>query len=98
MEDSSRITASAAGLIGRTPVLELSRVCSGHGRILAKAEFMQPGGSVKDRAARAIIEAARADGRLKPGAPVVEMTSGNMRSEEHTSELQSQLQLVCRLV
>jgi len=39
---------------------------------------MQPGGSVKDRAARAIIEAARADGRLKPGAPVVEMTSGNM--------------------
>ena len=78
MEDSSRITASAAGLIGRTPVLELSRVWSGPARILAKAEFMQPGGSVKDRAARAIIEAARADGRLKPGAPVVEMTSGNM--------------------
>lgn len=39
---------------------------------------MQPGGSVKDRAARAIVEAARADGRLKPGAQVVEMTSGNM--------------------
>jgi cysteine synthase A len=39
---------------------------------------LQPGGSAKDRAARAIIEAARADGRLKPGAPVVEMTSGNM--------------------
>ena len=47
-------------------------------RILAKAEFMQPGDGVKDRAARAIIEAARADGRLKPGAPVAEMTSGNM--------------------
>src|SRR5262249_47650417 len=45
---------------------------------LAKAEFLQPGGSVKDRAARAIVEAARADGRLRPGAPVVEMTSGNM--------------------
>jgi cysteine synthase A len=45
---------------------------------LAKAEFMQPGGSVKDRAARAILLAARADGRLTPGAPVVEMTSGNM--------------------
>jgi Pyridoxal-phosphate dependent enzyme len=58
--------------------MELSRVWSGPGRILAKAEFMQPGGSVKDRAARAIIEAARANGRLKPGAPVVEMTSGNM--------------------
>jgi cysteine synthase A len=78
MKDFSRITASAAGLIGRTPVLKLSRVWSGPGRILAKAEFMQPGGSVKDRAARAIIEAARADGRLKTGAPVVEMTSGNM--------------------
>jgi len=78
MENSTRIAGSSAGLIGRTPVLELSRIWNGPGRILAKAEFMQPGGSVKDRAARAIIEAARADGRLKPGAPVVEMTSGNM--------------------
>src|SRR6516164_8478680 len=78
MENSTRIAGSSAGLIGRTPVVELSRIWNGSGRILAKAEFMQPGGSVKDRAARAIIEAARADGRLKPGAPVVEMTSGNM--------------------
>src|SRR6516162_5995108 len=78
MENSTRIAGSSAGLIGRTPVLELSRIWNGPGRILAKAEFMQPGGSVKDRAARAIIEAARADGRLKPSAPVVEMTSGNM--------------------
>lgn len=69
---------NALGLIGTTPVVELSRVWPGPGRIVAKAEFLQPGGSVKDRAARAIIEAARADGRLKPGAPVVEMTSGNM--------------------
>jgi cysteine synthase len=78
MNRTAHVAASAVGLIGQTPVVELSRVWSGPGRILAKAEFMQPGGSVKDRAARAIIEAARCDGRLKPGAPVVEMTSGNM--------------------
>lgn len=78
MNRTAHVAASAVGLIGQTPVVELSRVWRGAGRILAKAEFMQPGGSVKDRAARAIIEAARADGRLKPGAPVVEMTSGNM--------------------
>src|SRR5215831_4621920 len=78
MNKTAHVAASAAGLIGQTPVVELSRVWGGPGRILAKAEFLQPGGSVKDRAARAIVDAARADGRLKPGAPVVEMTSGNM--------------------
>src|SRR5690242_12642708 len=78
MNKTAHAAVSTVGLIGQTPVVELSRVWSGPGRILAKAEFMQPGGSVKDRAARAIIEAARADGRLKPGARVVEMTSGNM--------------------
>ena len=74
----STITASALDLIGGTPLIALDRAYPGPGRILAKAEFMQPGGSVKDRAARAILLAARADGRLAPGAPVVEMTSGNM--------------------
>ena len=74
----SRIVPSALDLIGRTPLVALDRVYPGPGRILAKAEFMQPGGSVKDRAARAILLAARADGRLAPGAAVVEMTSGNM--------------------
>jgi len=78
MNKTAHVAASAAGLIGQTPVVELSRIWGGPGRILAKAEFLLPGGSVKDRAARAIIEAARADGRLKPSAPVVEMTSGNM--------------------
>ncbi|KST60671.1 cysteine synthase [Methylobacterium sp. GXS13] len=72
------MTASALDLIGGTPLIALDRAYPGPGRILAKAEFMQPGGSVKDRAARAILLAARADGRLAPGAPVVEMTSGNM--------------------
>lgn len=70
--------ASALDLIGRTPLVALDRVHCGPGQIVAKAEFMQPGGSVKDRAARAILLAARSDGRLLPGAPVVEMTSGNM--------------------
>jgi cysteine synthase A len=74
----SKIASSALGLIGHTPMVALDRIHNGPGRILAKAEFMQPGGSVKDRAARAIILAAREDGRLCRGAPVVEMTSGNM--------------------
>ncbi|PIK73677.1 cysteine synthase, partial [Methylobacterium frigidaeris] len=75
---AAKVTPSALGLIGNTPLLALDRAYRGPGRILAKAEFMQPGGSVKDRAARAIILAAREDGRLAPGASVVEMTSGNM--------------------
>ena len=72
------ILLSALELIGSTPLVAMDRVHTGPGRILAKAEFMQPGGSVKDRAARAVLLAARSDGRLQPGAPVIEMTSGNM--------------------
>jgi cysteine synthase A len=74
----SHIAASALDLIRNTPLIALDRVHTGPGRLLAKAEFLQPGGSVKDRAARAILLAAKADGRLQPGSPVVEMTSGNM--------------------
>jgi cysteine synthase A len=69
---------SALDLIGNTPVMPLQRITGGGARLLAKAEFMQPGGSIKDRAAKAIILAARADGRLAPGRPVIEMSSGNM--------------------
>ncbi len=72
------IASSATALIGETPLIALDRIHRGPGRIIAKAEFMQPGGSVKDRAALAILDAARADGRLVPGQAVVEMTSGNM--------------------
>jgi cysteine synthase A len=72
------ILSSALEAIGRTPLIALDRIHQGPGRLLAKAEFLQPGGSVKDRAARAILTAARADGRLLPGMAVVEMTSGNM--------------------
>ncbi len=70
--------SSALELIGGTPLIALERVYPGPGRILAKAEFMQPGGSVTDRAARSGLLAGGADGRLAPGAPVIEMTSGNM--------------------
>jgi cysteine synthase A len=69
---------SALDLIGGTPLLTLSRLHPGPGRLLAKAEFVQPGGSVKDRVAKAIVHGARARGDLRCGQPVVEMTSGNM--------------------
>jgi cysteine synthase A len=78
MATQSALFQSAIDLIGRTPLVALDRIHQGPGRIIAKAEFLQPGGSVKDRAARAILAAARGDGRLGPGMPVVEMTSGNM--------------------
>ena len=79
MEPRERqLCSSALELIGSTPLVALDRLHPGPGRILAKAEFLQPGGSVKDRAAQAILLAARSDGRLRAGALVVEMTSGNM--------------------
>lgn len=70
---------SAIDAIGHTPLVALDRICAEReGRVLAKLEFMNPGFSKKDRAARAIIEAAEADGSLAPGQTVVELTSGNM--------------------
>lgn len=74
----SQVSASALDLIGRTPLVALSRLHPGPGEVLAKAEFVQPGGSIKDRAALRIVQDARAAGRLQPGQAVVEMTSGNM--------------------
>lgn len=64
-----------------TPLVELSRVrdeLSLDGRLLAKLDYLLPGFSKKDRAARSIIESARASGKLEPGQTVVELTSGNM--------------------
>jgi cysteine synthase A len=64
--------------IGNTPLIRLKSASEATGcTILGKAEFMNPGGSVKDRAALAIIEAARASGALKPGGTIVEGTAGN---------------------
>jgi cysteine synthase A len=68
----------ALGLIGGTALVALRRVHPGPGLLLAKTEFLNPGGSVKDRPALAALRAARAAGALRPGQPVVEMTSGNM--------------------
>ena len=74
------ILSSALEAIGHTPLVALDRLHPGPGRILVKLEFLNPGGSIKDRAARAIIRRARELGDLRPGQPVVEMTSGNMGS------------------
>ena len=64
--------------IGHTPLVELARFCRGvDGRILAKLEYLNPGASKKDRIALQMIEDAEADGRLRSGQTVVELTSGN---------------------
>lgn len=75
------IFPSVVDVIGDTPMVELSRVCAQqklNGRIIAKLDYLLPGFSKKDRAAKSIIETARADGTLSPGQTVVELTSGNM--------------------
>src|SRR5262252_3676575 len=65
-------------LIGNTPIVRLSRISEGlPATLLAKLEYMNPGGSVKDRIGLAMIEAAERDGRLRPGGTIVEPTSGN---------------------
>ena len=64
--------------VGNTPLIRLNRLSDATGcEILGKAEFLNPGGSVKDRAALAIIEEAEASGSLKPGGTIVEGTAGN---------------------
>ena len=76
----SRIYTSVDQLIGRTPLLELTRIEQEENlraRILAKLECLNPAGSVKDRAAKAMIDDAEARGLLKPGAVIIEPTSGN---------------------
>ena len=76
----AKIYTSADQLIGRTPLLELTRIQRQLGleaRILAKLELFNPAGSVKDRIAKAMIDQAEATGKLKPGATIIEPTSGN---------------------
>jgi cystathionine beta-synthase len=65
-------------LVADTPIVRLDKLSPpGHARILAKLEFLNPGGSVKDRIGLAMIEQAERDGNLKPGGTIVEPTSGN---------------------
>ena len=76
----SKIYTSADQLIGRTPLLELAHIEKKYGlkaKILAKLEYFNPAGSVKDRIAKAMIEDAEQKGVLKPGATIIEPTSGN---------------------
>ena len=76
----SNIYKSADQLIGRTPLLELSHIEAAEGlkaRVLAKLEYFNPAGSVKDRIAKAMIEDAEAKGLLKEGSVIIEPTSGN---------------------
>jgi cysteine synthase A len=74
----SRLVRSALELIGDTPLVELQRIPRhGSARILGKLESLNPGGSVKDRIALAMIDEAERSGRLKPGDTIVEPTSGN---------------------
>lgn len=69
---------SLADAIGRTPLVEIASLSRRTGcRILGKCEFLNPGGSVKDRAARAMLDEACASGALRPGGTVVEATAGN---------------------
>jgi cysteine synthase len=75
---TDRIRESILGTIGATPLVALDRLAAGlPGRVLAKIESTNPGGSVKDRIALRMVEEAEQDGRLRPGTPVVEVTSGN---------------------
>jgi len=75
----TQILNSVADAIGNTPLVALDRLTQGlEGRILAKLDYLNPGLSKKDRAAKAILESAIADGTLTPGQTVVELTSGNM--------------------
>ena len=76
----SKIFTSADQLIGHTPLMELTNIEKKHGlkaKLLAKLEYLNPAGSVKDRVAKAMIDDAEANGLLKPGSVIIEPTSGN---------------------
>lgn len=76
----ANIYTSAEQLVGRTPLLELTHIEKELGlkaKILAKLEYFNPAGSIKDRVAKAMIEAAEKEGRLKEGSVIIEPTSGN---------------------
>jgi cysteine synthase A len=78
--DMAKIAKQLTELIGNTPLLELNKFSTAKGLstpIIAKVEFFNPGGSVKDRIGLAMIEDAEKKGILKPGATIIEPTSGN---------------------
>lgn len=76
----ANIYQGTLGLIGNTPLVELTHIEKKYGleaRLLAKLEYFNPAGSVKDRIAKEMIEQAERDGKLKPGSTIIEPTSGN---------------------
>src|SRR4051794_28505659 len=75
---SAEIKDSILDTVGETPLVRLSRIGQGlTPQIVAKVEYFNPGGSIKDRVAMRLVEAAEKDGRLKPGGTIIEPTSGN---------------------
>ncbi len=78
LASSPAITSGLVGVVGNTPLIRLNAISYATGcDILGKAEFMNPGGSVKDRAALGILVEAEEQGLLQPGDVVVEGTAGN---------------------
>jgi cystathionine beta-synthase len=76
-ESAASNAPSILSLIGNTPLIEITQLDTGPCRLFVKLENQNPGGSIKDRIALTMIEAAEKDGRLKPGGTVVEATAGN---------------------
>jgi cystathionine beta-synthase len=64
-------------LVGNTPLVEITRMDAGPCRLFLKLESQNPGGSIKDRIGRSMIDAAEHDGKLKPGGTLIEATAGN---------------------
>lgn len=71
------IATSVSAAIGQTPLIDLSDLVDGKAVLLGKYEAANPGGSIKDRVARAMVDAAERDGLLEPGGTIIEPTSGN---------------------
>src|ERR671916_1145076 len=75
---TSEIKDSILDTVGETPLVRLSRIAQGcTPQVVAKVEYFNPGGSIKDRVAIRMVEAAERDGRLRPGGTIIEPTSGN---------------------
>jgi cystathionine beta-synthase len=77
MADPAPVYACVLEAIGNTPMHEVTRLDTGPCRLFLKLEDRNPGGSIKDRIGKSMVEAAEADGRLKPGGTIIEATAGN---------------------
>jgi len=87
------IMNSVLDAVGNVPLIRLQKLSSGN--VFAKAEFLNPGGSIKDRVAKHIIESAQREGRLKPGMVIIEATSGNTGIGLSLIGVQRGYQVIC---